>query len=104
MKKKIIIAMLIIVFVIIVSIVITLIKDFGVKNLGKSIVALYNLKTNDNIDYVEIDENIYMAKNKNVIVDAKDEKGIESQLLKPALFQICKENVLYSYIQTEYGI
>lgn len=112
MNKKVKIIILIIVllaFIIIGSIAVKLVKDFGIDSLEKSIVALYNLKTNKNIDYVEINEDIYMVKNKNVrknitFADTKDGKNIEEQIIEPATFEIYKDNILYSFVRVEKGI
>ena len=105
MKKKVIIITSIIILLLLItvgSIVENLINDFGIDSLGKSIVALYQLKTNKNIDYVEINENVYMVKNKEIrrntsfIDDTKNNENKEEQILEPAIFKIYKDNVLYS--------
>lgn len=109
-KMKIIILIAIfIVFIIIWSIVVKLVKDFGIDSLGKSIVALCNLKTNKDIDYVEINEDIYMVKNKNIrkniiFTDTKDRENIEEQIIENATFEIYKDNILYSFVRVENGI
>lgn len=109
-KMKIIILIAIfIAFIIIWSIVVKLVKDFGIDSLGKSIVALCNLKTNKDIDYVEINEDIYMVKNKNIrkniiFTDTKDRENIEEQIIETATFEIYKDNILYSFVRVENGI
>lgn len=107
MNKKVKIIILII-FIIIGSIVLKLVKDFGINNLGKSIISLCNLKTNKDIEYVEINEDIYMVKNKNVRKNitfpyTKDRESIEEQMIEPATFEIYKDNILYSFVRVEKG-
>ena len=86
-----------------------MVKDFGINSLGKSIVALYRLKTNKDIDYVEINENIYMVKNKEVrkqitFIDTINKENMEEQILEPTIFEIYKDKKLYSIVKVRKGI
>lgn len=98
--KKIMIIVLAVIILLIFIIGLNLVKDFGINNLNKSIVALYQVKTNKDKKCVEIAKNTYMLKNKeereNIIYDGKDENE-----LKNATFELYKDNYLYSVVKFE---
>lgn len=109
-KKLIIISIIVILLTFIIgNSIVRLVKDFGINNLGKSIIALYTVKSNRNIDYVEISENIYLVKNKNVrnkttFIYKENVNNKKNQTLEPATFKIYKDRRLYSIVKLKKGV
>lgn len=77
-----------------------LVKDFGINNLGKSIAALYQVKIN-NVDYFEITENVYMAKNAEQSEKISHIRNNENPInfTSPAIFKANKNTFLYSIVE-----
>lgn len=99
-KKRIIIVAIILILIICGIVTFNLIKDFGINNLGKSIVALYQIKIN-NADYFEISENIYMAKNAEQAEKMSYIRNNENPInfTSPAIFKANKNTFLYSIVE-----
>lgn len=109
MKKKIFYGLILIVLILLIisgGIIINLIKDFGIENLGKSISALYQCKIQGN-DYTEIMENTFLVNNEEVAkqITYKNEKEtVKDNELSAAIFKIYKNHSLYSIVKFEKSV
>lgn len=108
MKKKVItiLVILLLLFAIMGTVIVRVAKDFGISNLGKSIIALYKVKLEKDTDYVKISEDAYLVKNKQVRQDntfINEENNMDKQIIKTASFCIYKDNMLYSFVRIEDG-
>ena len=96
-KKEISILVVLILLGIIVSIIFCLSKDFGIENLGRSLMALYKIKTDKNVDYVEINENEYIVKNRKIRMSYTFQNKENSEKpIEPATFELYKDRIYYS--------
>lgn len=105
MKKSLLLIILIILIVTIISTVIicvNLTKDFGINNLGKSLIALYQIKMNDT-DYVKISENVYMVKNAEIANNMSYISDEDIKLTSPSIFKARKNKFLYSIVEFSKG-
>lgn len=98
MNNKILTVLIIVLFILIILIGIVvgqLINDFGLENLGKSISGLYKVKTDKDINYIEISDNIYLVKNENSIEDIGYDKNNNIPELS-TVFRLNKNRLLYT--------
>ncbi len=108
MKKKVLVSMvtILIISLFIISIAIIsnltkdIIKDFGYENLGKSFVALYQVKM-DITDCVEIKEDTYLVKDRKKALDigSSKKKTTNVGFLEDATFKMCKDRYWYSVVE-----
>jgi len=100
MNKKTITILLIvlILFIIFIGILVgQLINDFGFENLGKSISGLYRVKTDKDINYIEIAENTYLVKNEKSIEKIEYDKNSNISELS-TVFRLNKNRLLYTVV------